>query len=576
MGKIKDYEQLIEFAGDEVFLVETSNGTRKMSYEQLVELIKEKHDEYIGDDVGDTILSAIQKGKITLEDMGITLGNADTIGFNDDGVGLGSNNVQDAISTLNSNKASREEIELQKARIDEIAKLPEGSTTGDAELADIRVGANGQKYNSAGEAVREQFGELVTFGKNLFNKRTAKVGYTLDNDGNLTNDGTVIPNAPQYLTSDFIPCADYVKMYFCIAPNNGSVCFYDSNKKFISKINNILYSHGRKVVNGAFYLRFTTAKSKLDTTTARCFDTMQTEAPKYDDYGIHINDDVNIPKDETKLDKNQGSDNSGKYMKIDENGDLVPANVPVDDRLYIGEIVTNVNQNEETISIGVGAGRNTQNGYIAIGHGAMGKAEESTSDNDNGKFSTAIGHRALGENTTGDHNTAVGWGCLAGNTTGNGNTAVGEDALCHNKTGNGNTCIGNRAYQSGQGGSNVAVGALAMYSSASGSIPTGNGNVAIGYDSGAKNGAGKNNVAIGIGAKHADDTDFAIAIGALAETTKSRQVVIGSIKGGSPTPIETILNGDPIIRGTDGIFRKIVFNAGGTITWVDVSSDFSS
>ena len=172
MGKIKDYEQLIELAGDEVFLVETTNGTRKMSYEQLVELIKEKHDEYIGDDVGDTILSAIQEGKITLEDMGITLGNADTIGFNDDGVGLGSNNVQDAISTLNSNKASREEIELQKARIDEITKLPEGSTTGDAELADIRVGANGQQYNSAGEAVRQQIGSLKESVSNIKNSGT--------------------------------------------------------------------------------------------------------------------------------------------------------------------------------------------------------------------------------------------------------------------------------------------------------------------------------------------------------------------------------------------------------------------
>lgn len=85
--------------------------------------------------------------------------------------------AQNNISSINS------EITTLDGRMDTFASLPSGSTSGNAELLDIRVGANGITYSSAGDAVRGQFNQLKTTkytGSGDFNNFTeSSIPYTL-------------------------------------------------------------------------------------------------------------------------------------------------------------------------------------------------------------------------------------------------------------------------------------------------------------------------------------------------------------------------------------------------------------
>lgn len=57
---------------------------------------------------------------------------------------------------------ARERAAAAEARMDTFTSLPSGSTSGNSELLDIRIGLDGTKYSNAGAAVREQIRDTRT------------------------------------------------------------------------------------------------------------------------------------------------------------------------------------------------------------------------------------------------------------------------------------------------------------------------------------------------------------------------------------------------------------------------------
>lgn len=92
------------------------------------------------------------------------------------------------------------EISTERARIDQLTKMGEGSTTGDAELEDIRVGNEGATYSNAGNAVRAQTKDVPAMMDNL---QSPYVDISLLEQGSLNNTGTEITSSKVLRSVEF-------------------------------------------------------------------------------------------------------------------------------------------------------------------------------------------------------------------------------------------------------------------------------------------------------------------------------------------------------------------------------------
>lgn len=154
---------------------------------------------------------------------------------------------QDTLTSQQTNLSNRQTTLSQ--RMDTFTKLPEGSTSGNAELVDIRIGANGVNYDTAGNAVRGQFKEInglsVLGGTNVYNNASSPEYYDLDTVPSnriilYTNRSTYyLKNAPSNLDGLFYSVArksdtgdnmDAMIQYYAIINGDEIGCVYSRVK----------------------------------------------------------------------------------------------------------------------------------------------------------------------------------------------------------------------------------------------------------------------------------------------------------------------------------------------------------
>ena len=151
-----------------------------------------------------------------------------------------SNVVQTKADALYVNGIESEVNQLS-ARVSELTELPEGSTTGDAELADIRIAYDGTTYSTAGNSVRGQATELANAVYNNAKptgnlvSQYVEAGYYSSVDGSKQSGGTynrtpyLIPAEENtyYVSSQgdvYCACFNSAKQYLgrCILSNRNS------------------------------------------------------------------------------------------------------------------------------------------------------------------------------------------------------------------------------------------------------------------------------------------------------------------------------------------------------------------
>lgn len=139
--------------------------------------------------------------------------------------------VNEQFNTITNEKATKSEVDVERKRIDSFTSLSQGSTTGDAELIDARVGADGVLYNNVGESIRKQFSDVNDY-LNVYGVvkiPTLTEGYFIQKDGAAGNNQS--STVTDYI--DVLGCKK-IKIYNAYLNGDRCICAYNETKDFLT------------------------------------------------------------------------------------------------------------------------------------------------------------------------------------------------------------------------------------------------------------------------------------------------------------------------------------------------------
>lgn len=180
---------------------------------------------------------------------------------------------------LETIKADQQDLDTLKSRVDNLTANPGKPTEGNAELIDIRVGADGRVYPTAGDALREV--DKFRFQNDLLKEYPFEIPGFIDN-----RKGTIVTN-DYHKSTNYIPAVDYIylngKIGWLSNPIYFNISCYDKSKRYLGGCwrldpADLILDYLRvDLLEGTYYIRITSTAALTNNPNLQVYDLKESD-----------------------------------------------------------------------------------------------------------------------------------------------------------------------------------------------------------------------------------------------------------------------------------------------------------